>query len=802
MSKPALLGRVAPGSLLYKLLYLRLVDHSPAAKDREWWARCRIEHVGTTPFFIYDLVRTAVASMIFLSIMPLAFVGAFAVSGLALAGGQFALDRRVASQNHSHRDTLAWVKRQVLLRSVHWGLFSGIALFFAPAETLVALVPVAIMIMWIEAIALVAIPGRAMANAAINGLAIAVPLLLTGSGEAVGGALVALASFFALHWLVFNFHYMFATRRLRTRRLSEANDTIQLLLNQYDEDGSDWLFECTEDGHILRPSGRFCAAAGRDAVALEGMQLLALFHESPERAELRKMGGQDENFRRLDVPITVHGQKRWWSISARKVTAGDGTRRYWRGFVADVTRAREAEAKVSYMAHYDILTALPNRAFFNDRLAQAFEKRGADDVVAVLCIDLDHFKAINDTLGHAGGDAALREAARRLERSIPAGALVARLGGDEFCVLIDAPASRGNVLACAHAIVDAVGQPLELHGQHAALGASVGIAFAPDHASCGEDVMLAADLALYEAKASGRNTSCVFDRSMQQRVQERRQLEIDLREALCRGQLELHYQPLVDTLSGDAVGYEALLRWRHPERGLIGPDVFVPIAEENGLIVQIGSWVLREALNEASRWPAHLSVSVNLSPVQTTDAGLYGAILQALAQSGIDPKRLELEITESVLMCDSEETLALLHKIRALGVRIALDDFGMGYSSLNYLRAFPFDKIKIDRCFVSDMIEREENQIIVRAVIELAAKLDMQTTVEGIETAQQVEIIRATGCDQMQGFHFSRAVPAAELPHVRQPRDAGTAPVTRLRSAPDGSAPDSASDSRASRRTG
>ncbi|GAB5347880.1 putative bifunctional diguanylate cyclase/phosphodiesterase [Alteriqipengyuania sp. 357] len=792
MSKLAHNPLLRRGGLLYKLLYLRLVDHQPESKDREWWARCRIEHVCTTPYFIYDIVRTGVAAIIFLSFMPLFFVAAMAVTGLAIAAGQIAVDLRVKTQKRPHSETFAKVKRLVILRSLHWALFSGIALYCATPDLLVALVPMAVMMMWIEAIALIAVPGRAMANAAINALAIAIPLTLSGSDAAFGGALVSIASFFGLHWLVFNLNYMFATRRLRTRNLSDANDTIQLLLNQYDEDGSDWLFECTEEGYILRPSRRFCEAAGRTARQLEGMQLLDLFYDSPERDELRKMGGQDENFRRLVVPLQVRQQQRWWSISARKVTSIDGTRRYWRGFVADVTRAREAEAKVSYMAHYDVLTGLPNRALFNNRLAHAFERRGKDQMVAVLGIDLDHFKDINDTFGHAGGDAALREAARRLERSVPKGAVVARLGGDEFAVLIERPASRETAIACAHAIVDAVGQPIELRGQRAALGASVGVAFAPHHGTRSEDVILAADLALYDAKASGRNAASVFDRQMQQRVQERRQLEIDLRDALANGELELHYQPLVDTQSGEPVGYEALLRWTHPERGPIAPDVFVPIAEESGLIVQIGSWVLREALHEASRWPSHLSVSVNLSPVQTTDCGLYGAIVHALATSGVDPKRLELEITESVLLRESEETAALLHKVRALGVRIALDDFGMGYSSLNYLRAFPFDKIKIDRCFVADMTQREENETIVQAVIALAARLNMKTTAEGIETAEQLAMIRATECDQVQGFYFSGAVPADELQHTCSLPVSEGAKITRLRSGTPGASEDQA----------
>ena len=308
----------------------------------------------------------------------------------------------------------------------------------------------------------------------------------------------------------------------------------------------------------------------------------------------------------------------------------------------------------------------------------------------------------------------------------------------------------------------------------------MGVAFAPDHGTRAEEVVNAADLALYDAKASGRNTASIFDTRMQDKMQDRRQLEADLREALANGELALHYQPLVDAQSARTLGYEALLRWEHPERGPIPPDVFVPIAEETGLIVQIGSWVLREALAEASRWPADLSVSVNISPVQTMDSRLYGTIVHALATSGVEADRLELEITESVLMRECEETIALLHRIRSLGVRIALDDFGMGYSSLNYLRAFPFDKIKIDRRFVADIAERDDSETIVRAVIALAAKLEMQTSAEGVETEEQLACIRATECDQIQGYYFSKALPADQLRHDGLPRGFDVAEVTPL----------------------
>lgn len=766
IDQPLAVSRIKRGSFLYKLFHLQLIDHVPEAKDREWWARCRLEHICITPYLTYDLLRIAILAAIFATFMPLPFMLAMMVSGGCIAMCQVHVDRRYRNQTHSNRENLALVRRVVLARTLHLAVLNAIALFNAPADLLIVLVPIAVMLMWIEAVALLAIPRAAVLSAAINGLAILIPMSLAGTATAAGAAMVAVASFFTIHWAVFHLHYMFATRRLRTRKLTEANDTIQLLLNQYDQDGSDWLFECSEKGRILRPSPRFCEAAGQTAETLEGMQLLDLFYDSPERDELRLMGGQDQSFQRLVVPVIIDRKKRWWSISARKVTSSDGERRYWRGFVADVTRARAAEEKVTYMAHYDVLTDLPNRALFNSSVSRAFARRKDNGLVAILAIDLDHFKQINDSFGHAGGDRALRQAGERIEALARPGMLVARIGGDEFAVLIEGPASREQVIAFADTVVEAMNDPVEIEGQKAQLGACVGVAFAPADGTSGDEVMQAADLALYQAKANGRRAAVLFDKSMQERFQERRKLEVDLRSALVRGELQLHYQPLVDTQTTQVVGYEALLRWNHPVRGSVSPDEFVPIAEETGQIVSIGAWVLREALAEASRWPDHLTVSVNLSPVQTRGgADLYTTIVQALAASNVSAHRLELEITETVLMQENQETIALLHKIRALGVQIALDDFGIGYSSLNYLRAFPFDKIKIDRRFVGDMAVREDSDAIVRAVIALATQLNMRTTAEGVENTEQLERIRETQCTQLQGYLFSRAVPAEQLTH-------------------------------------
>ena len=406
----------------------------------------------------------------------------------------------------------------------------------------------------------------------------------------------------------------------------------------------------TRTARSLRPNARFCAASQCTANHLEGLRLSLLFDDCPERHELRRIGEFEEPFRGLVVPLHVSGQKRWWSLSARPVRDADGVLTSWRGFVTDVTRTRKAEDRVNYMAHYDPLTNLPNRSLFNTTLDRALERRAPGGLVAALYVDLDHFKGINDTLGHATGDRALAEAARRIEDAAGIGATTARLGGDEFAVLLDHIADRAQAVAIAERIVQACRVPLEHDGQYLPMGASVGIAFAPGDGADGESLLRAADLALYDAKAGGRGGARCFDPAMQELAHERRLLEHDLRAALALGQLELRYQPLVDTDTGETAGYEALLRWNHPTRGEVAPSLFVPIAEDIGQIVAIGTWVLREALREAARWPDHLFVSANLSPAQLRDGQLLPTLVQALGASGLDPQRLELEITETMLM--------------------------------------------------------------------------------------------------------------------------------------------------------
>ncbi len=753
---------------------LHLVDHEVAEHDKEWFARCQLYHSAAFPYLMYDLVRLILGIAVYQAFFPVTYTIMLAFCGGIIVARQYVIEKHIHDESRSHVENFRAMRQLIVARATVWGLVIFAGLSMAPNSMLLPLVAAGMLTMFIDSLCMIAMPKRALLTVTIHSCAIAIPLFALGTGTSLLTAVVALSAIPFMHWALFNLNYMFATRRLRTRAVSEAKDTIQLLLNQYDQEGSDWLMECDRDGRILRPNDRFCTAAGRSAEEMDGLRLSLIFDPSPERDKLREIGLREEAFRDLVLPLTVHGKKAWWSIAARPIYDRSGELTCWRGFMADVTRTREAEEKVTFMAHYDVLTNLPNRSLFNTTLSRAFNRRNNADLLAVLYVDLDHFKSINDTHGHGVGDDVLAEAGQRIERAVNANAMVARLGGDEFAVLLEKIDSRDDALTAAQAIVTAMDEPIMHKGQQLPLGASVGVAFAPDNGLTGEDVLQAADLALYDAKARGRRGASLFDPAMQEQVQERRSMELDLRAALRRGELAVHYQPLLDAQSGNTAGYEALLRWQHPERGMIPPDVFIPIAEDTGDIIPIGAWVLREALMEASSWPEDLFISVNLSPMQMRDEGLINTIVGALASSGVAPGRLELEITETTLMTDSEENLSLLHKIRGLGVNIALDDFGTGYSSLNYLRSFPFDKIKIDRCFVADLSKGDDSEAIVQAVIGLATKLNMRTTAEGVENEDQFANLREQGCSQVQGFLFSRAKPANQLPHAGKRADFAT----------------------------
>jgi diguanylate cyclase (GGDEF)-like protein len=429
----------------------------------------------------------------------------------------------------------------------------------------------------------------------------------------------------------------------------------------------------------------------------------------------------------------------------------------------DITERRRMEHQLTYLSHHDSLTGLANRLLLRERLEIVLVEVRRGESVAVLCVDLDHFKAVNDSLGHPIGDDLLKQAAGRLRRCVRETDFIARTSGDEFAIIQLGEAEPAGATSLATRVIEALSAPYEIEGHPVMVGASIGIAVAPSDGTEADQLIKHADMALYRAKSEGRGIYRFFEPEMDKRMHARRQLELDLRDALNRREFELHYQPILDLGSNEVRGLEALIRWNHPKLGMIPPADFIPLAEETGLIVPIGEWVLREACAEARRWPDHVEIAVNVSPIQFKNAGLVKSVFSALAGAGLPANRLELEITETILLQDSADTLAMLHQLRALGVRIAMDDFGTGYSSLSYFRSFPFDKIKIDRSFIQGLGEGNSSLAILRAIASLAENLSITTTVEGVETEEQLAKVRTEGITQVQGFLVSPPRPAGEL---------------------------------------
>jgi diguanylate cyclase (GGDEF)-like protein len=449
-------------------------------------------------------------------------------------------------------------------------------------------------------------------------------------------------------------------------------------------------------------------------------------------------------------------------ISIRRIPVENGG---WVATHEDITERRRAEAEIVHLARHDVLTGLANRAEFNSKLAEASKRlKRNGGAVTVMMLDLDKFKAVNDTLGHPAGDQLLVEVGQRLRSILRETDVPARLGGDEFAIIQEGgPGQHEGAIALALRIINAVSQPFDLNGQAASIGVSIGIAMAPEHGVEPEDLLKSADLALYNAKTNGRNDFRIYHGIMREMAQTQQSAEGELRDAIAREEFELHYQPVVDVKTRQISGVEALVRWRHPTKGLIEPDEFIPLAESTGLIVALGGWVLQRACADAASWPSQVNIAINISAVQFQKGNLFDVVLCTLVETGLAPERLELEITENSLLDNQETHLATIRQLKNLGISMALDDFGTGYASVTYLTNFPFDKIKIDRSFTQGVLNRRDCAAVVSSVLALAQGLGTQTTAEGIETEEQFEYMREAGVDLVQGYLFGRPVPIAEL---------------------------------------
>lgn len=560
--------------------------------------------------------------------------------------------------------------------------------------------------------------------------------------------------------------WLFASHFLAEAELEQRGELIALLLNEFEEKSSDWLWKSDSHGNLHSISDRFLHASGRDRAELETMRMVDLAYsldENDARSAVTRLENamkRQQAFREIVIGVDVNGEERWWSLAARPVYDDHGSFTGYRGVASDITEARRASALVSHLAEHDSLTGIGNRSWFLKQAEAQLEEQNQNgqNTLTLFLIDLDNFKVVNDTSGHPAGDELLRQVASRFTALGEGRTMLARFGGDEFAAL-GRFVSDQAALAFAEELVAVTRKPFRIGRRDFAIGATVGFTRLCDSKDTVDDLMRKADIALYKAKEGGRGRSLAFEQDMEREVRERRELESDLREAFEYGKLNVDFQPIVDARSGKVVSSEVLLRWLHPERGEVPPDVFIPIAEHAGLILPLGSWVLRKACAAAAQCPELESVAVNLSPVQFMDPNLVEQILTVLQETGFPPERLVLEITESVFLRDFGTASIKLQKLRDLGIRIALDDFGTGYSSLSYLRHYKFDKIKIDKSFVDEIGERSDGLAIISAVIALAHNLGLEVTAEGVERQFQVDALRTLGCDTMQGYYFGKPDP-------------------------------------------
>ncbi len=542
--------------------------------------------------------------------------------------------------------------------------------------------------------------------------------------------------------------------------------TDQALLDTVLNNLSQGVLMFNADAKLVFCNSRYIEMYGlSEAGVSPGCSLLELLHR---RIQTRSFSGDPDRYiaklqQKLSEGSTFNsivttGDGRVFSIVNKPFLDGG-----WLATHEDITERQRAEERIAHMARHDALTDLPNRTLLRERLEQELKRVRRGESLAVLCLDLDHFKGVNDTLGHPVGDELLKLVADRLRGCTREPDTIARLGGDEFAIIMTQLHKPDDAATLSRRIRNSITKPYLVDGHQIIVDISIGVSVAPDDGIDADQLLKNADMALYGAKGDGRGMYRFFEPEMDTRMKARRDLEMDLRQALLKNQFELHYQPLVNLENNDITAFEALLRWNHPDRGLISPGDFIPIAEETGLIVSIGEWVLRTACKETRNWPDRIKVAVNLSPAQLKSKHFIKTVKTVLADCRMAANKLQLEITETMLMQNTFAALATLHELRKLGVQIAMDDFGTGYSSLSYLRSFPFDKIKIDRSFVQDLANEAEPKAIVHAVAGLAKCLNMISTAEGVETQQQLDALHAAGCTEMQGYLFSRAIPANKI---------------------------------------
>ncbi|MEO5611697.1 MAG: EAL domain-containing protein [Sphingomicrobium sp.] len=546
-----------------------------------------------------------------------------------------------------------------------------------------------------------------------------------------------------------------AFHQLKTNAdFGSQSESASLLLQEYEQRGVGWLWQVDADNRVSYISSRMTALLGRPAAALVGHSLPSLLGGS---AELGRLLLERQPFNSLEMELKTARGQRWISIAGDPIIDTAGRFEGFRGVGSDITEIRQTQERLTHLANVDVLSGLPNRGRVRQLLGEALRAATAGNVpCAILFLDLDGFKPVNDTFGHPKGDAVLRAVAKRLVDEVGGDGHVGRMGGDEFAIVVIDAQSRRNVEGMADRIIKSVAEPYMIDQTEIRIGVSIGCAFGPIDGATVDDLILKADLALYEAKGAGRGIARYFSSELQSEQEDRVRLENDLRAAIKSDQFHLNFQPLVNAKDQKLVGFEALIRWNHPQRGLVPPNVFIPVAEEAGLMPVIGEWVIEEAIRAVASWPEPITVALNISPKQIILAGLPNTVSEALARHKVAGNRIELEVTEGVFLGDNGTTLDVLKRLRALGVGIALDDFGTGYSSIGYLNKAVFHKLKIDGSFVREAGTRPENVAIIQSIVQLAKSFRMSVTAEGVETAEDFERMRDLGCDTIQGYLFGR----------------------------------------------
>lgn len=674
-------------------------------------------------------------------------------------------DERTFTMEELHRHALASaVKGSV------WSVGLCMVAVFGPADEVAYLWPVLAFLMMASAVSRYGAPLSTIAfSLAVSAGSLVAALATLNYGLA---AIIIASAFFACFGVIETAR-MAIGARLAELEMHEKSETVSMLLREFEDGQADWLWQIDTNRRLRSVSPRLAFAMGKDVAEIEGKSFLQLISGEGWRTgqfpssihELADRLKGKESFSNLLVRALVDGQTRWWEMSGTPMFDEDGVWLGFRGVGSDVTTQRESSEKIEYLARFDTLTQLPNRLQINESLFQALAYAGQWRTrCGLLMIDLDRFKSVNDSLGHLVGDKMLADVASRLKPLMGEGELCGRLGGDEFAVIIRDASDRQRVDTLAKAIISALSTPYHVDGQVLYVGASVGSAIGPRDGNTVEELLRNADLALYRAKDEGGGGHFEYEPALHSNAEERRVLEFSLRSALEKNEFVLHYQPVVDAKTEELVSFEALIRWNSEEHGFVSPAKFIPLAEDTRLIVPIGTWVMQEACREAAlNWPENVKVNVNVSPEQLVEPDFAGTVVRALSHSGLDPKRLEIEVTESIFMRDANVARKALEQCMALGCSVALDDFGTGYSSLGYLRKLEFTTIKVDRTFVQGAAQNSpESLAIIRAVVAMADSLGMTTTAEGVENEEEAEMIRRLGCNKIQGFHFGRPMPSED----------------------------------------